>query len=89
MPLKRIDCFQFIKIKKRNGQEFIKLINKLFKKNMIIDQKSKIMYENEFILFPLIQDNDLIDNLINSIKNKFEYELIFKKGISNIKYKSK
>ena len=48
-----IDEVLFIKLKKSSGQEFLKLINRVFEKRPVINQKIKTLHEGSFILFPL------------------------------------
>lgn len=78
---------QYLKIKKENGQEFIKLINREFKNDQIIDRKYKIFIENDFILFPLIDNEDKINRMKNVIDKKTQFEVIQKKGLPNHKFK--
>ena len=78
---------QYLKIKKENGQEFIKLINREFKNDQIIDRKYKIFIENDFILFPLIDNEDLINRMKNVIDKKTRFDLIQKNGLPNHKFK--
>jgi len=78
---------QYLKIKKEKGQEFIKLINREFKNDQIIDRKYKIFIENDFILFPLIDNEDLINRMKNVIDKKTRFDLIQKNGLPNHKFK--
>jgi tRNA (guanine37-N1)-methyltransferase len=79
----------FIKIKKKDGQEFFKLLNKNFKKYNIINPKFKVERDFDFILFPLREDNIKIENLINQIPVKIPFEVISKEGKLNSKFKPK
>ncbi|MFX0188083.1 MAG: class I SAM-dependent methyltransferase family protein [Candidatus Hodarchaeota archaeon] len=76
----------YLKTKKENGQAFIKLISRKFKNYELIDEKYKILRENDYILFPLIDNNYLIDKLTGSIGNTFGFKIISKKAIPNPKY---
>ena len=78
---------QYLKIKKENGQEFIKLINREFKNVQIIDRKYKIFIENDFILFPLIDNEDIINRMKNVVEKKTQFEVIRKNGLPNYKFK--
>ena len=80
---------QYLKIKKENGQTLIKLLNKKFKNQKIIDKKHKILRENDYILFPLIENKDFLDNLIESIRKTCDFQLVSKRAIPNPKYKYK
>jgi len=81
---------KYLKIEKINGQEFIKIINRDFKNQSIIDKRYKILNEKENILFPLIDDDELINSLIKLIEDRFSFKIISKKGIydNNYKYKN-
>ncbi|TFG00488.1 MAG: class I SAM-dependent methyltransferase family protein [Promethearchaeota archaeon] len=80
---------QYLKIKKENGQKLIKLLNKKFKNQKIIDKKHKILRENDYILFPLIENKDFLDKLIESIGKTGDFQLVSKRAVPNPKYKSK
>ncbi|TFG24916.1 MAG: class I SAM-dependent methyltransferase family protein [Promethearchaeota archaeon] len=80
---------QYLKIKKENGQTLIKLLNKNFKNQKIIDKKHKILRENDYILFPLIENKDFLDKLIESIGKTCDFQLVSKRAIPNPKYKYK
>ena len=84
-----IDKVLFIKLKKSSGQKFLSLINRIFDKTSVIDQKIKILHESNHVLFPLIEDDVLIDALKKSIGNDMEYQLIKKDGILNQNFKPK
>ena len=84
-----IDKVLFIKLKKSSGQKFLSLINRIFDKTSVIDQKIKILHESNHVLFPLIEDDVLIDELKKSIGNDMEYQLIKKDGILNQNFKPK
>jgi len=83
------DKVLFIKLKKSSGQEFLKLINRVFGKRPVINQKIKIIHESKHVLFPLIDDDMLIDTLKKSIGNDMEYQFIKNIGIINPKFKPK
>ncbi len=67
---------KFIKLKKKDTQQFIKSIKNKFKNVQFINQKYKILYENEYALFPLIEDQDLIDKLTNFAGKNFYFKII-------------
>ena len=52
---------QYLKTKKETGQTFINLLNKKFKNQKIIDKKYKILRENDYLLFPLIENRAFSD----------------------------
>ena len=80
---------QYLKTKKENGQTLIKLLNKKFKNQKLIDKKHKILRENDYILFPLIENKDFLDKLIESIGKTFDFLIVSKRAIPNPKYKYK
>ena len=88
MTMKNEQIF-FIKIKKKDGQEFFKLLNKNFKNVNIINPKFKVETGFDFILFPLEEDNIKIENFINIIPDKIPFEIISKEGRLNSKFKPK
>ena len=81
--------YRFIKIKKEDGQRFIKLMNKTFTKQSIIDHKIKVIHDNNYILFPIIENENLIEILINTIKIHIDFHFETKIGLINHKYKHK
>ena len=85
MTIKTKDI-KYLKIKKDNGQRFIKLISKNFKNHELIDKKHKILREKDYVFFPLIENNYLIDRLIESIGKDFDFQIISKGPILNPKY---
>jgi len=79
----------FIKMNKSYAQEFLSIINRVFKKKPILNPKIRILHQSKHILFPLINDELLIDKLKNAVKNDIEYELLKLKGTLNPKFKHK
>ncbi|MFX0071502.1 MAG: hypothetical protein ACFFAO_10470 [Candidatus Hermodarchaeota archaeon] len=80
---------QYIKIKKKEAQLFLNLIRKEFKKKLLINHKLKILKEDDYILFPLIDNKLLIERLNYILKEKFHFQIITKKSILNPNYKSR
>ncbi|MFX1393090.1 MAG: class I SAM-dependent methyltransferase family protein [Promethearchaeota archaeon] len=77
---------KYLKTKMDNGQRFIKLISKNFKNHELLDKKFKILRENNYIFFPLIENDYLIDKLTESIGKDFDFQIISKGSVSNPKY---
>ena len=74
---------RYVKIKNTDGQAFINQ----FKKNLqVIYKKMKVLHEDNFILFPILDENEIVDILKNQ---QFEYEIIKRKGIIRNDYKFK
>ena len=80
---------KYLKVKKAEGQTALNLIKINYKKYSVINQKYKILYYDEFIFFPLEENKDLIEKVIDSIGNKIEIEIVTKLGIINENYKFK
>jgi len=78
---------RFLMLRKRDAQHFIQSIKDKFKNVQIIDQKYEILYENEYILFPLIDDQEHLGNLYDFIEKKFIFKLVYRKGVPNLNYK--
>jgi len=74
---------KYVKIKKTDGQVFIKQ----FKTNLqVIDKKIKVLHEGNFILFPILDEKEVVNILKNQ---QFEYEIIKRKGSIRNDYKFK
>ena len=69
----KVEKIQYIKVRKEKGQDLLRLISNKFKKTPLIDKKSKVVRENDFILFPIIENKILIEILVNLINN-FDFE---------------
>jgi len=78
---------RFLMLRKRVAQHFIQSIKVKFKNVQIIDQKYEILYENEYILFPLIDDQEHLGDLYDFIEKKFIFKLVYRKGVPNLNYK--
>ncbi len=76
-----------IKLNKKDGQQFIDLIKKNFKDTQIINHRFKTLHENDYILYPLISNQELIDRMKDVVSSKINYEFISKIGIYNEDYK--
>jgi len=81
------DKIIFLKLKKIDAEYFIQIVKDQFKHESIIDQKYKIEHKNNYILFPLIDDKEIIDKLGKKIGNLIQFELIYNKGIQNPNFK--
>ena len=80
---------KYIKIDKSNGQDFIYNINIRFKNQPVIDKKYIILKEKDSLLFPLVDNKELIHELVKFFENKFELEVLSREGIPDINYKHK
>ncbi len=77
----------YIKLKKVDGQAFINFLRKKLKNTQFITPKFKILREEEYLLFPIVKDQALIDIVISLVDKKINFDIILKKGIPNENYK--
>lgn len=78
---------KFLRLKKKDGQQFIKLIKNRFKNVQLINNYYKILNEKEYLLFPLVENQDLIDKLITFLEKNFNFKIISKEALPNLNYK--
>ena len=77
----------YFKLKKKDGQYFIDIIKNTLKSTSFINQKFKILHENEYILFPIFENQVLTDKITKVLDSQIKFELISKEGINNENYK--
>jgi len=77
----------YIKLKREDGQAFINFIKNIIKNAEFINQKFKILHENEYILFPITNNQVLIDKITTLIGKKINFKLISREGVYNEDYK--
>ena len=74
---------KYFKVKKIDGQNFFKQI----KTNVeIIDKSKKVLYEDDYILFPILNENQSSKIIENQ---NIEFEIIEAKGVENDNFKFK
>ena len=79
----------FIKVKKTDAQYIIQLLKEYFKNESVINHKYKISYDDKYILFPLVENKDIIDKLKKTLNNTVSYEIFSREAISRLNYKYK
>ncbi len=77
----------FIKVKKTDAQHIIQLLKVYFKNDSVINHKYKTSYEDKYILFPLVENKDIIDRLKKTLDNTVSYEIFSREAISRLNYK--
>lgn len=77
----------FLKLKKTDAQYFIQFIKEKFKDDSIIAQKYKLEHKENYILFPLVENKELIDKLVKTMENLISFELVSREGINNPNFK--
>jgi len=77
----------YIKLKEEDGQAFINFLRKKLKNTQFITQKFKILHEKEYLLFPIVKNQALIDIVTSLVDKKINFDIISKKGIPNENYK--
>ena len=78
---------KFIKFKKKDAQFFIQFVKDHFRFDSVIDQKYKIEHKENDILFPLVENKRIVDQLVRMIESLIPFEIVFKKGIINPNFK--
>ncbi|MCK4285981.1 MAG: hypothetical protein KAX18_07250, partial [Candidatus Lokiarchaeota archaeon] len=79
----------FIKVEKTDAQYIIQLLKEHFKNDSVVDQKYKISYEDKFVLFPLVENKEIIDKLKLTLDRSNSYEIISREPIIRLNYKYK
>jgi tRNA (guanine37-N1)-methyltransferase len=77
----------FLKLNKTEAHYFIQFIKEKFRNDSIIDPKYKLEHKENFILFPLAKNKEMIDKLVKTMENVISFELVFKEGIDNPNFK--
>ncbi|MFX1258754.1 MAG: class I SAM-dependent methyltransferase family protein [Promethearchaeota archaeon] len=80
---------KYLKLKKKDGQNFIKFIKNNLNHKQLINQKFKILHEKNYILFPIFENQALLDKITKTLGTQIDFEIITKEGINNIKFKFK
>ncbi|MFX1455746.1 MAG: class I SAM-dependent methyltransferase family protein [Promethearchaeota archaeon] len=80
----------FLKVERTEGQFIIRLLKNHFVNDSIIDQRYHVSHEDRFILFPLVDNQEAIDRLKESLDRAVKYAIISREGSfrENYKYKS-
>jgi len=68
---------RYIKVRKANAQNLLNFIKKVHDIEKIIDKGKKVISESEFVLFPLIENKEIIEKLTDKYK-KFTFEIVSK-----------
>lgn len=71
---------RYIKVKKIDAQKFLNFIKKKHNLERIIDRRKKILSETEFVFFPLIENEKIMERLTESEKSNFTFEFISRTG---------
>ncbi|MFX1418469.1 MAG: class I SAM-dependent methyltransferase family protein [Promethearchaeota archaeon] len=77
----------YIRMKKEYAQVFINYIKNNFKNTQFINQKFKILHENEYLLFPIFSNQVLINSITETLEKQIKFEVITREGIPNKDYK--
>ncbi|MFX1502889.1 MAG: hypothetical protein ACFFDH_18155, partial [Promethearchaeota archaeon] len=76
----------YIKLKKKDGQHFINFIKRNFKSTLIINPRFNILYENDYIFYPIINNQEIFDKIKTYKDTEANLEFITKNGIPNESY---
>jgi len=83
------NIYNFLKIKKKDAQEIIKLLNTKLRNEIFLNQKIRILYEDEYILLPLIKSKEIIKKVSNITSKHYQFEISARKGVKNPNYSFK
>jgi len=76
----------YLKIKKENTQDIIKILSSKLRNESFINGKMRIMYEDEYVLLPLIPSKEIIKKVSDNLLKKYQFEICVRKGIKNPNY---
>ncbi len=76
----------YLRIEKINGQPFLTILSKFYKNKPVIDKRYNILKEKGYISFPLIENEKLKQDLLDLIKNRINYEFIYRNPEINENY---
>ncbi|MFX1373740.1 MAG: class I SAM-dependent methyltransferase family protein [Promethearchaeota archaeon] len=79
----------YFKCKEEDGQTFVDLLKNKFKNIQFVKQKFKTLHEHGNILFPIINNQALINRVASLVDKKINFEIVSKKGIPNKRYQSR
>lgn len=79
----------YFKFKEKDGQAFINFLKIKFKNIQFVEQKFKILHEHGNILFPIINNQALINRVVLLVDKVINFEIVSKEGIPNKSYKSR
>ncbi|MFX1452780.1 MAG: hypothetical protein ACFFCM_18225, partial [Promethearchaeota archaeon] len=77
----------YFKCKEEDGQDFINFLKVKFKNLQLINPKFKILHEHDNILFPIIDNQVLINKVTSLVDKEINFEIISKGAIPNKNYK--
>lgn len=80
------DKTTFLKVEKENAEDLLRLLRKEFKNVMVIDQKKKLLYEGEHVLFPLVESREVFRKISEKISKNLTFDFCIRKSIKNPKY---
>ncbi|MFW9822855.1 MAG: hypothetical protein ACFFE4_07970, partial [Candidatus Thorarchaeota archaeon] len=80
---------RFLKVKKTEGQRIIEFLKDHFKKVSILDHRYVISYQNRDILFPLVDNQEIIDKLKELLDRIIKYDIVSREGSFRRGYKYK
>jgi tRNA (guanine37-N1)-methyltransferase len=79
----------YLKIEKVYADTFLKLVQKKFGRNLVLDNKKLILHDKNYVEFPINTSRVKKQQIKKMINNKFEFEFVKRKTVLNPKYKYK
>ena len=77
---------QFVKIKQKSAEKFLKLLKTKLPNEPFLDRRIKVKHEGAYVLFPLIDDVEKRKALIERISNQLNFNIVSAEGIAEINY---
>ncbi|TFG10181.1 MAG: class I SAM-dependent methyltransferase family protein [Promethearchaeota archaeon] len=81
------DLTYFLRILKADAQEIMNLINSHFPEEHLLNHKKKIVHEQDYVLFPLTEDDIVRTKFTQLMDPEIKYEIITRKAEENPHYK--
>lgn len=84
--LRKIKKANYIKILKTDGEKFNGFLKQKAKGKSIIEYGLKVLYEGDYILFPLNSENFFFKEFLKMIQETIPYQIVIRNTILNPKY---
>lgn len=78
---------QFIKIKQKSAEKFLKLLKTKLPNEPFLDRRIRVLHKGAYVLFPLIDEVEKINTLIEGISNQLNFDIVSAGGIGQTNYK--
>lgn len=80
---------KFAMLKNTDAQIFLRDLNRFFRNKQVLDKRIKVLYEDEMVLFPLINDDVVIESFFNEFVKKLNIAIVKRIPIVKSDYQPK